>query len=261
MDLGLHGRGALVLGAGSGLGAAIAGALAREGAHVVVAGRTAPNVEETAAAITAAGWTATPLILDLRRPETFAAAVAEAEAAVGALDILVNNTGGPPPGPAGGVDPAVWREHFEAMVLSVFALTDLVLPGMRRRAWGRVLTSTSSGTVVPIPQLGISNALRAALHGWSKTLAAEVGADGVTVNILVPGRIATARTTALDAARAEREGRTVSAVADESRARIPLGRYGRPEEYGDAAAFLASDRASYVTGSVLRVDGGVIGAV
>jgi 3-oxoacyl-[acyl-carrier protein] reductase len=260
MDLGLHGRGALVLGAGSGLGAAIAVALAREGAHVVAAGRTASNVQETAAAITAAGGTATPLVLDLRRPETFAPAVADAEAAAGSLDILVNNTGGPPPGPAGGVGPAVWREHFEAMVLSVFTLTDLVLPGMRRRGWGRVLTSTSSGVVVPIPQLGISNALRAALHGWSKTLAAEVGGDGVTVNILVPGRIGTARTAALDGARAEREGRTVAAVADESRARIPIGRYGRPEEYGDAAAFLASDRASYVTGSVLRVDGGVIGA-
>jgi 3-oxoacyl-[acyl-carrier protein] reductase len=261
MELGLRGRGALVLGAGSGLGAAIAVALAREGAHVVAAGRTAANVQETAAAIAEGGGAATPLVVDLRRPDTFAAAVAEAEAAAGSLDVLVNNTGGPPPGPAGGVDPAVWREHFEAMVLSVFQLTDLVLPGMRRRAWGRVLTSTSSGTVVPIPQLGISNALRAALHGWSKTLAAEVGADGVTVNILVPGRIATARTAALDAARAEREGRSVTLVEDESRSRIPLGRYGRPQEYGDAAAFLASDRASYVTGSVLRVDGGVIGAV
>jgi 3-oxoacyl-[acyl-carrier protein] reductase len=154
----------------------------------------------------------------------------------------------------------VWLEQFEAMVLSVFALTDLVLPAMRRRGWGRVVTSTSSGTVVPIPQLGISNTLRAALHGWSKTLAGEVGGDGITVNILVPGRIATARTATLDAARAEREGQTVAAVAEQSRARIPAGRYGLPEEYGDAAAFLASDRASYITGSVLRVDGGMIGA-
>jgi 3-oxoacyl-[acyl-carrier protein] reductase len=260
MDLGLQGRGALVLGAGSGLGQAIAVALAREGAHVVAAGRTAASVEQTAADITAAGGTATPVVLDLRRPETFAAAVADAEAAAGSLDVLVNNTGGPPPGPVGGVDAAVWREQFEAMVLSVFALTDLVLPAMRRRGWGRILTSTSSGTVVPIPQLGISNALRSALHGWSKTLATEVGGDGVTVNILVPGRIATARTAALDGARAEREGQPVAAVAAQSRARIPVGRYGRPEEYGDAAAFLASERASYVTGSVLRVDGGLIGA-
>jgi 3-oxoacyl-[acyl-carrier protein] reductase len=114
--------------------------------------------------------------------------------------------------------------------------------------------------VVPIPQLGISNALRSALHGWSKTLATEVGGDGVTVNILVPGRIATARTAALDGARAEREGQPVAAVAAQSRARIPVGRYGRPEEYGDAAAFLAGDRASYITGSVLRIDGGMIGA-
>jgi 3-oxoacyl-[acyl-carrier protein] reductase len=131
---------------------------------------------------------------------------------------------------------------------------------MRRRGWGRILTSTSSGAVVPIPQLGISNALRTALHGWSKTLAAEVAGDGITVNVLVPGRIATARTAALDGARAEREGTTVAAVAQQSRARIPVGRYGRPEEYGDAAAFLAGEPASYITGSVLRVDGGMIGA-
>jgi 3-oxoacyl-[acyl-carrier protein] reductase len=265
MDLGLQGRGALVLGAGSGLGAAIAVALGREGAHVVAAGRTAAHVEATAATIVAAGGAATPLVLDLRARATFAAAVAAAvaaaEAAAGTLDILVNNTGGPPAGTAGGVDPAVWQEQFEAMVLSVFALTDLVLPGMRERGWGRVLTSTSSGTVVPIPQLGISNALRAALHGWSKTLAAEVADDGVTVNVLVPGRIATARTEALDAGRAAREGRPVADVEQDSRARIPVGRYGRPEEYGDAAAFLASARASYITGAVLRVDGGLIGAV
>jgi 3-oxoacyl-[acyl-carrier protein] reductase len=260
MDLGLQGRGALVMGAGSGLGAAMALALGREGAHVVAAGRTAPKLRETADAITAAGGAATPLVVDLRRNETFAAAVADAEAAAGTLDILVNNTGGPPPGPVGGVDPAVWRQHFDAMVLSVMALTDMVLPGMRRRGWGRILTSTSSGAVVPIPQLGISNALRTALHGWSKTLAAEVAGDGITVNVLVPGRIATARTAALDGARAEREGTTVAAVAQQSRARIPVGRYGRPEEYGDAAAFLAGEPASYITGSVLRVDGGMIGA-
>ena len=261
MNLGLAGRGALVLGAGSGLGAAIACALGREGAHVVVAGRTRAGVTETAGAITAAGSTATPLVLDLRRPETFAQAVAEGAAAAGSLDVLVNNTGGPPPGPAGGIAAEVWREHFDAMVLSVLALTDLVLPGMRARGWGRVLTSTSSGVVVPIPQLGLSNALRATLHGWSKTLAAEVAGDGVTVNVLVPGRIATARTAALDAARADREQRPVAEIEQDSRARIPVGRYGRPEEYGDAAAFLASTRASYITGSVLRVDGGLIGAL
>jgi 3-oxoacyl-[acyl-carrier protein] reductase len=261
MELGLQGRGTLVLGAGSGLGAAIAVALAREGAHVVAAGRTQAHVRETAALITDAGGAATPLVLDLADADSFAGAVAEAEtAAGGALDILVNNTGGPPPGTAGGVDPAVWRAQFEAMVLSVLALTDLVLHGMRQRGWGRILTSTSSETIVPIPRLGISNALRSALHGWSKTLAEEVGGDGVTVNVLVPGRIATGRTASLDRARAEREGQSVDDVAAQSRGRIPLARYGRPEEYGDAAAFLASERASYITGTVLRVDGGMIGA-
>jgi 3-oxoacyl-[acyl-carrier protein] reductase len=260
MNLGIDGKVALVLGAGGGLGGAIARALAAEGATVAVAGRTAAKLGETVAAITEAGGTAAPFAIDLADVDGLGARVDAITAALGPVDILINNTGGPPPSTAGGVAPAVWRAQFEAMVLSVFALTDHVLPGMRERGWGRILTSTSSGAVAPIPQLGVSNALRATLHGWSKTLAAEVGADGVTVNVLVPGRIGTARVGQLDAAKAAREDRAVEDVAGESRARIPLGRYGRPEEYGAAAAFLASAPASYITGSVVRVDGGLIPA-
>ena len=177
------------------------------------------------------------------------------------MDILVNITGGPPPTPAAGQDPALWSKQFEAMVLSVIAITDRVLPKMRERHWGRIITSTSSGVIAPIPNLGISNALRLSLVGWSKTLAREVGKDGITANVLVPGRIATDRIKFLDAAKAKREGRSVEEVAAESAGSIPLGRYGRPEEYGDMAAFLASERAAYVTGSVIRVDGGLIPSV
>jgi len=132
---------------------------------------------------------------------------------------------------------------------------------MRERRWGRIITSTSSGVVAPISNLGISNALRLALVGWSKTLAREVGRDGVTANIILPGRIATDRIRFLDVTKAEREGRAVEDVMAESTDSIPLGRYGRPEEYGDVVAFIASERAAYLTGSVIRVDGGLIPSI
>jgi len=147
------------------------------------------------------------------------------------------------------------------MVRSVIAVTDAVLPTMRERGWGRIVTSTSSGVVTPIPNLGLSNALRLALVGWSKTLAREVGPDGITANIVLPGRIATGRITFLDEQKAKREGRSTEAVAAESVAAIPVGRYGDPDEYGAVVAFLASRQASYVTGSIIRIDGGLIPSI
>lgn len=261
MDLGITGRTALVLGAGGGLGAAIARELAREGATVVAAGRTATKVAATCTDITAAGGAAHPLTWDLGDLGVVDDRVREVEERYGGVDILVNNTGGPPPGAVAGQDPQVWESQFRAMVLSVIALTDRVLPGMRERGWGRVITSTSSGVIAPIPGLGLSNALRSTLVGWSKTLAGEVARDGVTVNIVVPGRIATPRVAFLDEAKAEREGRAVAEVTAESRAAIPAGRYGEPREYGQTVAFLAGEPAGYVTGSVVRVDGGYVPAV
>ncbi|WCB92276.1 (S)-1-Phenylethanol dehydrogenase [Baekduia alba] len=261
MDLGIAGRCALVLGGGGGLGSAIATALADEGAIVAVADLSLPAAEATAARIVERGGAALPIGWDLADLDAFPALHADVAARLGAVDILVNNTGGPPPGPAAGVPAETWERHFRSMVLGVIAVTDLVLPDMRARGWGRVITSTSSGVVAPIPSLAISNALRMALVGWSKTLAGEVGGDGVTANVILPGRIATARIEQLDQARAEREATTVDAVRAASTGSIPLGRYGRPEEYGAAVAFLASAAASYLTGSIVRVDGGLIPSI
>jgi 3-oxoacyl-[acyl-carrier protein] reductase len=147
------------------------------------------------------------------------------------------------------------------MVVSVIAITDRVSPGMRALKWGRVVTSASSGVASPIPNLAISNALRLSLLGWSKTLARETGPDGITTNVILPGRIATARIRFLDQAKAQRDGRTVADITRESTGAISLGRYGEPEEYGNAVAFLASTAASYITGSVIRVDGGLIASI
>jgi 3-oxoacyl-[acyl-carrier protein] reductase len=132
---------------------------------------------------------------------------------------------------------------------------------MRQRKWGRVITSTSSGIITPIPNLALSNTMRLSLVGWSKTLAREVARDGVTVNIVAPGRIATGRVRRLDEAKAQREGRDVAAVAADSAKDIPVGRYGDPAEYADVVTFLASKRASYVTGATMRVDGGLIPSI
>jgi 3-oxoacyl-[acyl-carrier protein] reductase len=261
MDLGIKGKCALVFGAGGGLGGAIAQSLAGEGAQVIVADIDTTAVQRTVDMITSAGGTAQAMVWDIADLTVLPAMLAQVEAAFGPVDILVNNTGGPPPTLAHGQAPEIWSMHFDSMVRSVIAVTDAVLPAMKGRGWGRVITSTSSGVVAPIANLGISNALRMALVGWSKTLAREVGGDGITANIVLPGRIATGRIVFLDEQKAAREGRPVEAVAAESTATIPVGRYGNPAEYGDAVAFLASTRASYITGSVLRIDGGLIASI
>jgi 3-oxoacyl-[acyl-carrier protein] reductase len=261
MDLGIKGRTALVLGGGRGLGAAMALALASEGVKVAVASITPSSVAASAQRIRDNGGESLAVTWDLGNLDVINSNVSLIEERLGPVDILVNNTGGPPPTSAAGQPSEVWTQYFQSMVLSVIAVTDRVLPGMRRRHWGRIITSTSAGAVAPIPNLALSNTLRMSLHGWSKTLAQEVGKDGITSNIVVPGRILTDRIRFLDDQRAKARGTTVEAIAAENISLIPLGRLGDPKEYGAVVAFLASECAAYITGSVIRVDGGMIQSI
>jgi 3-oxoacyl-[acyl-carrier protein] reductase len=239
VDLGISGKRALVLGASRGLGGAIAAALAAEGVEVLGASRSST------------------FPVDLADPRSVAA-LAEAMLARGGVDILVNNTGGPKAGPAKGESAANWTAAFEAMAASLFSLTDALLPAMIERRWGRIITVGSSGVVQPIPGLALSNGVRGAIAGWSKTLAGEVAKYGVTVNMVLPGRIETDRVRELDQVKSTRTGMSAADVRAASEAEIPAGRYGRPEEFGAVVAFLASRQASYVTGGMIRVDGGAI---
>jgi len=258
MDFGIQGKTALVLGGGGGIGRAVACTLAREGAAVAVADINQAALDQTVQAISDSGGRALPYVWDLAEISSIDGHVTSIEKQLGPVAILFNNTGGPPPTPAAGQDPAQWAAFFQSMVLSVIAITDRVLPGMKEKQWGRIITSTSSGVIAPIPNLGMSNALRMSLVGWSKTLTREVARDGITANIILPGRIGTDRITFLDEQKARRENRTVEEVSAESTASIPVGRYGTPQEYADVVAFLASTAASYLTGSTIRVDGGYL---
>jgi len=258
MDFGIQGKTALVLGGGGGIGRAVACTLAREGAAVAVADINQAALDQTVQAISDSGGRALPYVWNLAEISSIDGHVTSIEKQLGPVAILFNNTGGPPPTPAAGQDPAQWAAFFQSMVLSVIAITDRVLPGMKEKQWGRIITSTSSGVIAPIPNLGMSNALRMSLIGWSKTLTREVARDGITANIILPGRIGTDRITFLDEQKARRENRTVEEVSAESTASIPVGRYGTPQEYADVVAFLASTAASYLTGSTIRVDGGYL---
>lgn len=260
MDLGIADRTALVLGASRGLGAAIARALSAEGARVLAAARTPDRIAAWKAELPA-GQAALvePLKVDV-------SSISDVDALADSLlprgvDILINNTGGPPVSTAQAALREQWIGNFEAMAANLFHLTQRLLPPMRERRWGRIVTITSSGIEQPIPQLALSTGIRLAVAGWSKALATEIAADGVTVNVVLPGRIATERIHSLDRNAAERSGVSVDEAARMAAEGIPAKRYGTPEEFADVVAFLASARASYVTGAKIRVDGGSIRSV
>ena len=250
MDLGIEGRVALVMGASKGIGRGIAESLAREGAKVAIASRSREQLDATAEAIH--GHVAA-FVADAGDLDGLNRLVADVEADLGPIDILVANTGGPPKG--GSLDNSTeeWEEAYRSLVLGVRVLAEAVLPGMRERGWGRIVNVGSSSTVEPIPCLAISNAVRQAAVGLLKTLSREVAGGGVTVNTVVTGKFATDRL-------AENEGSLENAERS-ARETVPARRLGLPEEFGDLVAFLASDRAAYITGTTIPIDGGLLKSV
>lgn len=258
MDLGLTGKVALVTAGSKGLGKAIALELAREGASVAIASRSAGELQKAAREIAAAtGREPFASAADLTSGQEIDRLVAVTLAEFGQIDILVNNTGGPPPGYFDDFDDAQWQRAVDLLLLSSVRLIRGVLPGMRARQWGRIINSTSVAVKQPIGPLLLSNAVRTAVIGLAKSLSNEVAAEGITVNNLLPGSIYTDRVIQNNKIGAERGGITVEEVRRAAEAEIPMKRYGRVEEYAAAAAFLASERASYITGVNLLVDGGV----
>lgn len=249
----LVGRTALVLGGSKGLGFGVTEALSRKGAAVILAGRDAEALRAAQKAIRSSGGNAEAHMADLSSDDS----VARLLQGIGRIDIVLLNGGGPPPFNASMVKPEIWREQFSAMVLNQIKVAAHCLPAMRAQCWGRILVVSSTSIREPIPGLTASNALRAALAGWAKTLAREVAADGVTVNLLLPGRFATERTKGFDAMDAAERGVEPSVIAAESQAEIPLGRYGTAAEFGAVAAFLAGEGGAYVTGVALPIDGGL----
>lgn len=257
MDLQLRGKTAFVAASTGGLGLAIATALGNEGANVVVTGRRRELAQQIAADLPSA----IGLEVDVLHPESRTRALERAESEFGPIDVLVINGPGPKPGTATAMTALDVARAVEQLVQPGQHLISKVLPGMRERSWGRILAVGSSGIVSPLPNLVASNLGRAGLANYLKTLANEVAADNVTVNLLLPGRIATDRVANLDQAQAERQGVSRDEVMRTSRQSIPAGRYGTPAEFGAAAAFLCSGPASYITGVALRCDGGLVGTL
>jgi 3-oxoacyl-[acyl-carrier protein] reductase len=259
MDLGLRGKTAIVAAASQGLGRGVAQALAAEGANVVMFSRTEAAIQAAASEVQAAaseGGRVLGLASDATRTADLERVVKTTIDTFGSVDVLFNNAGGPRPGMFDTLTDDDWQAAFELNLMSAIRLTRLCLPTMRAKHWGRIITSTSSSVKQPLPTLMLSNAVRSATTAWSKTLSDQVAADGITVNTLAPGRIETERILQIDGDIAQRTGRSREEVTREALQTIPVRRYGQPEEFGAAAAFLASEQAAYVTGVTLLVDGG-----
>ena len=262
MDLGLDGKVALVAASSKGLGRAVAEELAAEGAHLVMCARGQDTLEQTAALIrekTSARVVA--VRADVSDPGDAARVVEAAFTEFGKVDILVTNSGGPPTGPFESLTAEMWDAATRLLLKSAVELTRAVLPGMKERRWGRILNVTSIAAKQPIEGLMLSNSLRAAVIGFAHTLANEVAPFGVTVNNLLPGYTRTDRVQELARAAAEKSGAANTDIVAKWEKEIPMGRLGEPREFAALAAFLASERASYITGSSIAVDGGWIRSI
>lgn len=257
MDLGLKGKVAVVCGASQGLGLAVAEELAEAGADLVLCARSEARLREVAEGLAAAhGVRVIPVAADLGEPEGVDRVIDGALAAFGRVDILVTNSGGPPAGPFELHTPEVWRDAVAGTFESVLNLTRRVLPGMKERGWGRILLVTSIAVKQPVDGLILSNSVRAAVTGFARTLANEVARFGVTVNCILPGYTRTSRLDQLAGTIASREGVTPEEVFGRWESQIPAGRLGEPSEFGALVAFLASERAAYINGTSIPVDGG-----
>jgi 3-oxoacyl-[acyl-carrier protein] reductase len=259
MDLGLKGRVAVVGGASTGLGKAIAWALAREGARVAICARNRERLERTATALhRVSGREIFPYAADLATEDGPAGFVDAAAKRFGRLDVLVCNAGGPPATSSANTPPDAWMEALELSLLSTIRLAQAALPYMRRDGWGRIICITSVSVKSPLPGMILSNTARPGVVGFAKTVAEEFAQDGITVNVVCPGYMATDRVTELMETQAARSGKSVEEVTAELVASIPAGRMGDPKELGDLVAFLASERAAYITGTTIQIDGGYV---
>jgi len=258
MDLGIRGRVAMVAAASKGLGRAIAEALAREGCKLSISSRSTDNLNAARLAIERAGSEALAVKCDVSLRQDLARWFEATESTFGKADILVTNTGGPPAARFLDLREEQWRAGIDSTLMNVVHLCNLVIPGMQQRKWGRIVNITSLVAKQPLDLLTISSTLRAGLSALTKTLADQVAPDGITVNALLPGHIMTDRQIHLNELRSKEQGITVEEYSRRVESTIPMKRFGRAEEIGDAVAFLCSERAAYVTGVSLQVDGGII---
>jgi 3-oxoacyl-[acyl-carrier protein] reductase len=259
MDLGIEGRVAWVLGGSSGLGRASAVSLAREGVRVAIAARNTEGIEKACKEIDEIGGDNIGVACDVSNPSDIDRAHKTIVEQLGPVDILLANSGGPPAGDFADHDEEALRAAYELLVASAWRLTKAVLPSMIERHRGVLLYVTSSSTFEPIPGLLLSNMMRPAVVAMAKSLSRELGPHGIRALCVTPGRIATPRVASLDQGRADASGKSIEEARAASEATIPIRRYGEPPEFGDVVAFLASERASYMTGTSVVVDGGLIG--